>query len=271
MVGKVGDVVGVAQLERGAGKGADDVAAIGGDLGHEANAGFSDGAIVVPVDHVFAVDGHVLLDWNDSVEALVVGRAVDVHAEGLSVGGEGVAVCAGWHVLEQDAAGRLADVAQTPVNEMDGVRGEGRDNTVDAERRHERDIAVEDGRTDGVIRGGESDTRLGEDGAAVAHAADDEGGRGGNGVGLDGGPGSWVRSPGPHSGLLGGECGRLVGVADGLGVNRRDFDALAAGDEVDGGRLIGEDDVDVPGGASGVTPEDGRRSDAGGEDGAFLG
>jgi hypothetical protein len=39
----------------------------------------------VPVHHVLALDGHVLLHGNHGIEALVVGRPVDIHAEGFAV------------------------------------------------------------------------------------------------------------------------------------------------------------------------------------------
>ena len=64
---------------------------------------------------------------------------------------------------------------------------------------------------------------------------------------------------------------RLVGVSDSLGVDGRDLDALATGDDVDGRSLVGKDDVDIPGRAGGIAPEDCGRSDSGGKDGAFFG
>ena len=62
----------------------------------------------------------VALDGHNGIEALVVGRTIDVDAHRLAVAGEGVAIGAGGHVVENGVAFCLANIAKTPLDEMDG-------------------------------------------------------------------------------------------------------------------------------------------------------
>ena len=55
-------------------------------------------------------------EGDEGVEALVVGGAVDVDAEGFAVTGEGVAVAAGGQVGHHDLAAGPVDVTELPLD-----------------------------------------------------------------------------------------------------------------------------------------------------------
>jgi len=108
------------------------------------------------VEDVFVGDGHLFFDGDEGVEAFVVARAVEVEPHGFAVAREGVAVGAGGHVAHDDAALRFGDVADLPLDEGDGEGGQGCDGAFFFRRgQQERDVAIEDGRADGVFGGGD--------------------------------------------------------------------------------------------------------------------
>src|ERR1039458_4994707 len=74
--------------------------------------------------------------------------AVHVHAQSAAVVREGVAIGAGMHVRQQDAALGLRDVAEAPGDQGNLVGVERLDDARLGFRWHQRDIAVEDGRAD---------------------------------------------------------------------------------------------------------------------------
>src|ERR1017187_2582619 len=117
---EVGDVVRAWNVEGWASKCADYESAVRGDLGHETYARLADLSVCVPLNDVLVLNRDVALDGHDGIEALVVGRTIDVDAHRLAVAGEGMAIGAGGHVVENGAAFRLANIAKTPLDEMDG-------------------------------------------------------------------------------------------------------------------------------------------------------
>ena len=58
----------------------------------------------------------------DGVQALVVLRPVEVHAQSLAIGGERMAVGAGVHALEHHLAARFGEIAQPPGDQRNGRR-----------------------------------------------------------------------------------------------------------------------------------------------------
>ena len=174
---EVGDVIAVRNIEGWAGKGADDEAAVGRDLGHEADARLTDSPVGIPLHHVLGLNGDVAVDWGDGIKSLVVGGAVDVDAHGFAVHRKGMAVGAGRHVVKNGAAFRLANVAQTPLDEMNGRGGKRLHRPVCALGGHQGHIAIEDWRSHRVARGCEIDVRGSGDDAAIAKSSDGDGGR----------------------------------------------------------------------------------------------
>ena len=102
-----------------------------------------------PADHILVVDGYVLRDRNDSVEALVVARSIHVDAHGLAVSRKRVAIGAGRQILHHSSALGLANVAYLPLDERKRRWRQWRDGALLVDgRKHQRNIAVKDGRAD---------------------------------------------------------------------------------------------------------------------------
>ena len=117
---EVGYVIRTGNVEGWAGKCADHESAVRGDLRHEAHARLADLSIRVPLNDVLVLNRDFALDGHNGIEALVVGRTIDVDAHRLAIAGEGMAIGAGGHVVENRAAFSLANIAKTPLDEMDG-------------------------------------------------------------------------------------------------------------------------------------------------------
>ncbi len=116
---------------------ADDVAAVGRDLGQQAERQLLVLApVVAPGDErVLAQDG-LRPHRCDDIGPLVA-AVVDVHRQGLAVGREGMAIAADLHAGEQNGRPVRRDLAQVPANRVDVLEdmAEG-----------QRHIAVEDRR-----------------------------------------------------------------------------------------------------------------------------
>src|SRR5579863_74869 len=271
VVGEVADVEGLLKFKRGAGEGADDVAAAGRDLRHEADADFAHGAVDVPLHYFAVIDGDVAADGRDGVEAFVVLRAVEVDAHGFAVAREGMAVEAGGYIVQNGVAVGPADVAQTPLDEVNGVGGERLHYAFGVGGRHERHVAIEDGCANLVSGCGESDLAGGRNDAAVAIAGDGERCRMRFGVELNLRPGCDVGRPNPRGSLPRVELRRLVGGGDAARIDGADLHVLPLRFGVDGGRVVREGNGDLPGSGGGIAPDDRRLRDAGRKDGALLG
>ena len=113
---EIGDVIRFGYVEGWAGKGADDKAAVRRHLGHEAYTRRADLSVGVPLHHVVVLNRNVALDGSNGIEALVVGGTVYVDAHGLAVHGEGMAIGAGGHVVENGMAFCLANIAKAPFD-----------------------------------------------------------------------------------------------------------------------------------------------------------
>ena len=115
---------------------ADHVAAVGRDLGEQAEGGLAVLPLVVaPGDDLLVVQHHLLGHGQDRVGALVV-AVVDIHAQHAAVGRERVAIAADRQVLQHD--GR-------PVAEsIDPKRQRMREGSFTAVMNGQRNLAIED-------------------------------------------------------------------------------------------------------------------------------
>ena len=215
--------------------GGDDEAAVGGDLGQEAEGGGAVlPAVVGPGDDVVLRQLHLRGDLDERVGPLVVG-VVDVHAEEPTVGGEGVAVAADGQPFEHDGGRRgRGDAAEAPAD-AGGV--------ADGVDEGEVDLAVEDRAVDGVRGRAERGRAGGADGPGrpPVDAGDGEGHDVPDRAPLHLVPGSLGGGP-----LA--EVGQVVRVGSG-----------------------GEPEADEPGVGAGVVPGQARRRQPRRVDGAVLG
>ncbi len=132
----------------------DDVPSVRRDGGHESRAHGSRGLIEerFPGDDVFVSDGHPGLNGADRIQAFIVLWPVEVDAHRFAVCGEGMTVGAGVHVLQHYRAAGFSEIAQPPTDERSGLLRQRFDHAFLRFRRHERHIAIEDGRADRILR-----------------------------------------------------------------------------------------------------------------------
>ena len=181
-----------------------------------------------PLDHVFVADGHPRLDGGERVHALVVLRAVHVHAHGLAVAREGVAIGAGVHALDHHAAAGLADIAQAPGDQGNRGRRERLDDALLGLGGHQRHVAIEDRRAHRVGRRLDADLAGGHL-LALELASDFHRDGGGDRAPLDLAPEVDGRTPGARGGLFGRELGRLIGGGEAARVDLADLHTFARG------------------------------------------
>ena len=207
------------------------------------------------------------LDVGERVEALVVLRAVEVHAERLAVARERVAVGAGVHAGEQHAARGLATRCAAarrsagPCSVASGLM-----TPFFARRRHERHVAVEDRRADRVLRGADAHLararrRVRPARGSTPRERDRRRGRRPSGA-LIAAHVAGVRLPGARRGLLRRQLRQLVRLADRARVDL----AERIGSPADvalgaGGEPSAKRDLDLPAAspARRVAPQERRR------------
>ena len=167
----------------------------------------------VPRHDLRVVDHDLFADGCDRIGALVAVRAVDVHRERFSVGGEAVAVRAGRNVVHHDAAVVARQVFQPPLDQRLRRLVERLDDAVFRGRRHQGHVAVEDRRSDRVSRDRQTHARRNGRMGRVAFAPTDErhDDRARAGGLPDRRPGLFRGSPGQGGGLIRSRCVERVG------------------------------------------------------------
>ena len=268
---EVGDVIGVGNVESRAGKGAHDVTPIRGDLGHESHANLSRLAVGIPLHNILALNGNMAFDRDNRIEPLVVGRPIDVDAHRLAVAGKRMAVGAGGHILQERAALRLANIPQTPTNQMNCSGRQRLHRPVCALTRHQRHIPVKDRRTHRIVRSGQRYARLRGGAVRAVIAGNRHCGRLACGARLNRRPGGCVGSPRPGSRLLGRQLWRFIGIAHALRIDGPDAHPFSRGLNMNGSGAIRERKLDLPGAGCRIAPEKGGRRNAGRKDGAIQG
>ena len=214
------------------------------------------------------------LHGDQGVQALVVLRAVDVHAQRLAVAREGVAVGAGVDAVhQQTAAGSPTSRRRQAISGI-ALGGQRLDHALLGLRRHQRHVAIEDRRAHRIGGGPDGHLTLRDrTPRAIRVAGDSQGRDGSRRALLDSAPRLGVRAPGTRGCLLRRQLGRLVSGRDAAWINRAEAHAVAPGIHADGGAAVGEGSFNGPRGGvrCGVALEEQGRGKFGREDGAIQG
>ena len=214
------------------------------NLRHEPDPGLRHRGVLEgsPRNSVLVADGHLGLDGGQDVEPFVVGGAVQVHPQSLAVAGKGMAVGAGMNSRKKHTAAGVADIAQPPGDQWDGVGSQRFDYPLLKFGGHERHIAVEDRRPHRVLGGLEHHVaaRNGRRGAGAYSSRNRHGCRMLTGVLLHRVPGDVIGLPSPCRSLLGCQLRQLVRIRDTTRIDFADAHPLARRFQPDCRRAIGE-------------------------------
>jgi hypothetical protein len=209
----------------------------------------------------------LLDERHQSVNPLVVLRAVDVQPQRFSIGRKGMAVGAGGEVFHHDLALGLSNTAQPPLDEADGAFGQRADHASLADAWDQRYVAIEDRRAHGIFRGLEVGLalrdRLGC--ALIRESADRQRGWPPHRLSLDRRPRFGIRLPRMGRSLGRSQPRKFVLRRDALRVDFADAEAFAFHLEAQRSDAVPEGDFDAPdrGSLTCVAPEEGRRRHVG--------